>query len=196
MKLCYESALRAYETLYNDNHSGLSIEITKNILNRMIDNKPLTPIEDTEDEWILINNSSDTLKEYQCKRISSLFKRIYKDGLIQYTDIDRTLKQDTVINTLWHSGLTDKIIDELFPITMPYMPEDNHYKVICEDYLTDRKNGDYDTIGIFKIIKQNGDIVEINRYFKDGEDNYIEINSNEFEERKKMHYERIKQSSI
>lgn len=43
--------MRAFESLLGDGHSGMSIGITKNILNRLIDGKPLTPIEDTEDVW-------------------------------------------------------------------------------------------------------------------------------------------------
>ena len=48
---CYASALKAFESLYNDNHSGYSIKITQMILNRLIDGYPLTPIEDTNDIW-------------------------------------------------------------------------------------------------------------------------------------------------
>lgn len=48
---CYDSALKAFESLCGDGHSGFSIGITKGILNRLIEGKPLTPIEDTEDVW-------------------------------------------------------------------------------------------------------------------------------------------------
>lgn len=48
---CYDSALKAFESLCGDDHSGFSIGITKGILNRLIDGKPLTPIEDTEEVW-------------------------------------------------------------------------------------------------------------------------------------------------
>ena len=48
---CYDSALKAFNSLMEDGHSGMSIEFTKQILNRLIDGKPLTPIEDTEDVW-------------------------------------------------------------------------------------------------------------------------------------------------
>lgn len=41
---CYESALKAFYCLMEDWHSGMSIGITKNILNRLIDGKCLTPI--------------------------------------------------------------------------------------------------------------------------------------------------------
>ena len=48
---CYLSALKAFKSLSGDGHSGFSIGLTKNILNRLIDGKPLTPIEDTPDIW-------------------------------------------------------------------------------------------------------------------------------------------------
>ena len=48
---CYESALKAFESLCDDGHSGFSIKITQAILNRLLDGKPLTPIEDADDIW-------------------------------------------------------------------------------------------------------------------------------------------------
>lgn len=45
---CYESALKAFNSLLEDGHSGMSIGYTKQILNRLIDGKPLTPVEDTK----------------------------------------------------------------------------------------------------------------------------------------------------
>ena len=41
---CYESALKAFEILCNDGHSGFSWSITKNILIRLMNNLPLTPL--------------------------------------------------------------------------------------------------------------------------------------------------------
>ena len=48
---CYASALKAFNCLLEDEHSGFSIAMTKRILNRLIECKPLTPIEDTTDVW-------------------------------------------------------------------------------------------------------------------------------------------------
>ena len=48
---CYQSALKAFNSLIEDGHSGFSISLTKNILNRLIEGKPLTGIEDTDDVW-------------------------------------------------------------------------------------------------------------------------------------------------
>ena len=44
---CYESALKAFKCLMEDGHSGMSINITRQILNRLLLHQPLTPIEDT-----------------------------------------------------------------------------------------------------------------------------------------------------
>ena len=183
---CYESALKAFNCLMEDGHSGMSIGITKSILNRLIEGKCLTPIEDTEDIWNYIHDSKDGGKCYQCKRMSSLFKNVYPDGTVTYKDIDRVVKIDMNTGTTWHSGLVDRIIDELYPITMPYIPADKPFKVYCEDFLTDSKNGDYDTVGVIYGIDPNGSRFEINRYFKDGDKDMIEINKEEYEERRKI----------
>ena len=58
----------------------------------------------------------------------------------------------------------------------------------CEEFLTDRKNGDFDTVGILYVIKPDGERVEINRYFKEGEKDFIEIASCEYEMRRKMYH--------
>ena len=184
---CYESALKAYKSLIEDGHSGFSIRLTKQILNRLIDGKPLTPIEDTDDIWSDISDISGLNGEvvnYQCKRMSSLFKYVYADGTVEYKDIDRYYCVD-INNTevMYYSGLVQRIIDEMFPITMPYFPEE-HIKVYCEDFLTDRKNGDFDTVGIFYAIKPDGEKVEINRFFKESEDGWEEIDESDFERRK------------
>ena len=86
---CYESALKAYKSLMEDGHSGFSIGMTKHILNSLIDGKPLTPIEDTPDVWSDISDISGLNGEvvnYQCKRMSSLFKYVYADGTVEYKD--------------------------------------------------------------------------------------------------------------
>lgn len=89
---CFESALKAYRSLLEDGHSGFSIGMTKYILVRMIERKPLTPIVDTEDVWSDARDRSGHRGEvvnYQCKRMSSLFKYVYADGTVKYRDVDR-----------------------------------------------------------------------------------------------------------
>lgn len=192
---CYESALKAYNSLCEDGHSGFSIGLTRQILNRLIDGKPLTPIEDNEEAWSECADISSHRGErvnYQCKRISSLFKYVYADGSVKYLDVNRFLLVDAVTDTIWHSGLVDEVLGELYPITMPYIPEDKPYKAMCEEYLTDRKNGDFDTVGILRVIEPDGKTVEINRYFKDVPDGWEEIGLEEYKNRRATHYERLK----
>jgi len=89
---CYESALKAYKSLMGDDHSGFSIGLTKQILNRLIEGKPLTPIEDTDDIWNNLSrfwDGDDKYTSYQCKRMSSLFKYVYADGTVKYKDINK-----------------------------------------------------------------------------------------------------------
>ena len=193
---CYDSALKAFKSLMNDGHSGFSIGMTKHILNRLIDGKPLTPIEDTEDVWndIIDRNDEEGYICFQCRRMSSLFKYVYADGTVKYKDVDRYYCVD-INNTevTYYSGLVQRIIDEMFPITMPYFPG-KPIKVYCEDFLTDRKNGDFDTVGIFYAIKPDGEKIEsdiadmiffkINRFFKESEDGWDEIDEVEYNERK------------
>lgn len=188
---CYESALKAFNSLMEDGHSGFSIMLTKSILNRLIDGKPLIPIEDTDDIWENRGSwdENDERTHYQCKRMSSLFKHVYPDGTVKYTDNNRAVGVDMINYIAYRNGLTSQIVEELFPLTMPYMPEDNPFRVFCEDFLTDPKNGDYDTVGVFYIIKPDGKRVDVNRFFKEGGNLYggfEEITENEYIERKNM----------
>lgn len=190
---CYESALKAFRSLCEDGHSGFSISMTKFILNRLIEGKPLTFIEDTEDAWSDISDRSGLRGEianYQCRRMSSLFKYVYDDGSIKYRDVNRFcgVNVDNP-DVFYHSRLIDRVMEEKFPITMPYFPESKPFRVYCEEFLTDRKNGDFDTVGILYVIKPDGERVEINRYFKEGEKDFIEIASCEYEMRRKMYHE-------
>lgn len=184
---CYESALKAYKSLMEDGHTGFSIGMTKYILNRLIEHKPLTPIEDKEDVWNDISDISGGCVNYQCKRMSSLFKYVYPDGTIKYRDVNRFygVNLDNP-NGSYHSGLIDRVMEELYPIRMPYFPTKS-FKVVCEEFLTDRNNGDFDTIGMLYFIDPDGVRMELNRYFKEVENDFVEIDKDEYEERRVMY---------
>lgn len=181
---CYESALKAFESLCNDGHSGMSIQITKNILNHLIEGKPLTPIEDTDDVWSDCVTKHDDHITHQCNRMFSLFKDVYKDGTVKYHDNDRVTTIDIDDGSSWHDGLCSKIVDEMFPITMPYIGGER-YKVYRRDFLFNKNNGDYDTVKISHVITPDGEKIDINRYFKEGTDEFIEIDEEEYNERYK-----------
>lgn len=172
---CYESALRAYRSLEKDGHSGFSIQITKSI-----------SIEDTPDIWTEVNfGEDDPVKHFQCKRMSSLFKDISPDGQVSYNDVNRVqvVYIDNPDNS-WTNGTATRLVDKIFPITMPYLPSSKKFKIIAENFLVDEKNGDYDTVGYLKLITPDGKTIELNAFFKDGEKDMVRIRKEEYEERK------------
>ena len=190
---CYESALKAYESLCNDGHSGMSWGFTKQILTRLMDGMPLTPIEDVPEVWSdELSAREDKGKQFQCKRMYSLFKYVHEDGTVTYSDTNRVSLHELITDTFWHSGMASKLVNEMFPITMPYRPSSKPYIVEAEEYLTDRKNGDFDTVAYLNIIKPDGEKIPINRYYADAEDGMQEITLQEFQKRYKMHLEREK----
>lgn len=188
---CYESALKAFNSLCDDEHSGFSIKMTQAILNRLIDMQPLTPIEDTDDAWNICSRPKDGPEVYQSKRMPSLFKYVYGDGTVKYHDNDLSYCVDiNNPNVTYSSRLGGEIVDEMYPIIMPYMPG-KPIKVYCEDFLVYKKNGDFDTVGVFYALKtENGkqEKIEINRFFRapegDEEGSWSEISKEEYYERK------------
>lgn len=194
---CYKSALRAFNSLCKDGHSGLSITITQGILNRLIEGKPLTPIEDIPESWEECANVNDEiLVYYQCKRMSSLFKKVYKDGSIKYDDIGRTrASYSSEDMCCWFSPLASRVIDEMFPISFPYIG-DYKYIVHGERFLVDSKNGDFDTVSLLYVdmVGPNGTTkIKLDRYFRESEDGeeerypgWVEISRSAFYRRRKL----------
>lgn len=129
-KLCLDSAYKAYKSLMDDGHSGMSFSVTRSILKRLLYEIPLSPI--TEDDfrgieplWFLSHDGCETR---QCTRRGGLFQDTYPDGHVEYHDNDRCTFVDEVGNG-WHSGLARGVIDQRHPITMPYVPTERPYVV-------------------------------------------------------------------
>jgi hypothetical protein len=184
---CYISALRAYRCLMKDGHSGASIAITRDILMRLLTDRPITPIEDVPDVWL--QNMTTTVgfrgetANYQCTRMPSLFKYVYADGSVKYRDI-HSCYGVSVDNpkASFHNGLIQDVMDELRPVTMPYNPG-KQTKFLCEDFLVDPKNGDYDTVGILRAQRPDGSWVSIDRYYKEDNNKFVQISFAEYKER-------------
>ena len=193
---CAESALRAYKSLMSDGHSGMSISITAGILNKLIKGQALTSIEDTEDVWNEsggYSNEEEGIKQYQSNRMSSLFKYVYPDGTVKYSDIDRVTGINMAYpDATYTSGTLRDIVDEMFPITMPYSPKSKSYKIYTEDFLTDKSKGDYDTVGYLYMITPEGEKIELNKFYHEfnRHEEMKEITKEEYEELKKRKIER------
>lgn len=187
MLSCYESALKAFSSLLGDEHSGYSIHLTKDILVRMIEGKPLTAIYDTPDIWDENNSLNWNGKDfttYQCKRMSSLFKDVYSDGTVKYNDVQRIRCQynDDDSGALWSNGFINNLISDIFPITMPYMPKTKPYIVECTEVKSNGApaNCDYDILAVWNVHTPDGEEHPINRFFKDTPDGWSEITVEEY----------------
>lgn len=181
---CYQSALKAYKSLCEDGHSGMSFNITVNILKRLCAGKPLTPIEDTEDVWgDAYEAPTGTGIKYQCRRMHSLIKTVSKvDGSVSYSDVDRIIavNPDGIIH---HNGFVNRQIDKLYPITMPYMPPTKPYIVKTYDFSSKGISGEFDTMLIRSVTEPSGKEVPLNLRFKETEDGFAPIDEKEYEER-------------
>lgn len=191
---CYKSALKAYKSLCEDGHSGFSFNATKNILIRLMEGQPLTPITD-EDFFVRANGTevqslepTEYLKEkglksdIQCPRMSSLFRQETLDGQVMYHDVDRAyyinVEEPSDTYSSWNG-----FIDEMFPITMPYTPKQGKYKIYAQTFLTDKKHGDFDTKGILYVITPEGERVDLNMYRTEGDDGkWRDITKEEYDE--------------
>ena len=185
---CYKSALKAYKCLVDDNHSGASFSFTRDILERLMRHEPLTPITDDDFKGGTLIYSDEDLasmglkSEIQCPRMSSLFRKETIDGEVTYNDLDRAYCIDIEKPSDTFSSNTDKIVDELFPIKMPYLPEKGKYKVYVQTFLTDKKNGDFDTRGVIYLTTPNGKRIDINRYYTKKNGEMVEISKDEYNE--------------
>ena len=172
--MCYKSALGAYKELEKAGHSGMSWNITKNILIDLMNNIPLSPITD-EDFGIKIQDKEDIytpewllkkrgLKSHiQCPRMSALFRSEHLDGTITYEDVDRTVCYEKDCDIPFSCGLGSRIVDEMFPITMPYKPT-------REKYVIEFETVDYDDKVLTHIISlktPEAEKLPIDRYFID-----------------------------
>ena len=183
-KRCFNSAMRCYRTLVADNHSGTTMGVTKQIINRLISVKPLTAIQDTEDVWTAIDDaqlseSENGNKKYQSTRLPSLFKTIDKDGNVTYDDNNRVVCRNILNGDRFYYGFVSNLINKLVPITMPYNPSDKAITVYIKDFTL----GDYHYLGIYNAILPGRGQIDINKFTKINEKANIaaEMEQGEFE---------------
>ena len=192
---CYMSALKAYKSLLEDEHSGFSFAMTRNILKRLMHNLPLTPI--TEADFDGVDNTisysdeelrRDGLKSHkQCPRMSSLFQIVKMDGTVEYNDVERTVAIENEDDSSCCScSVASNLVDEMFPITLPYWPSVNKYIVHLEWADEGR------AAAVSHIITPTFERVEINRYWMMYGNRRVEIYRDKYEVIKQMEKENEK----
>jgi hypothetical protein len=170
---CLDSALKAYKSLCEDGHSGMSFSITRQILECLMHDIPLTPIEDVPESWgeSYGFGDSDKRKHFQCIRRSSLFKEIDPDGKISYHDNDNTVLDEVKLNDGHVSALgssrTDKILKKYCPealeIKFPYCPPRYPWRVRMSEDLNNNGN-DRDFNYLSYIICPNFERIHVDKY--------------------------------
>lgn len=173
---CYDSALKAFLSLCEDGHSGMSIGFTLGILNRLVKGLPLSPIEDKEDEWEVIERKDNHLT-YQSKRCFALFKKVI-NGEVSYRFVDKTVVFYNGEEIGCHNGHASKLVEELHPTTLPFMPPEKSYKVYCKE--CESEQGDYVLREYTYLINPDGEREELNRYFIFTKNGVAELTKKEF----------------
>lgn len=160
-------------------HSGLSINIFKDILIKAIDGKCQTPLTGEDSEW---SEPLEYLKgDRQNIRVPSLFKK--EDGTI--IDNDRVIFVDTYggANSQWYAGgFITKLIHKKYPIVFPYNCNEVFYVYGKTMYLDENDNDvtnehpgsfNYKTYDYVKL--PNGEKVELNITFDERTGKYTNL---------------------
>ena len=162
---CYMSALKAFESLCDDGHSGYSFSVTRSILKKLLDNRPLTPI--TDEDFANQTSIFDDREEYQCSRMSSLFKTVYEDGSVEYSDVNRDYSFDAEFpDDTFSCGFDTDFLDRLIPITLPYDGTSTKYAIRVQRFDT-KDGGEYRAI--LSITDPDGKVIPVDKYYRIGD---------------------------
>ena len=178
---CYKSALKAYKSLAEDGHSGFSWSFTASILKRMLDGLPLSPITDEDFKASTTYEREGGIEVNQCPRMSSLFRYEKKDGSFTYHDQNRQYCYNVEFPDNTFSCKEEDIVDELFPITMPYYPTGKKFKVGIKEFLCNSENGDFDHKSIEFVITPDNEKIIIGKYYREENRKMVEITKEQFE---------------
>lgn len=192
----YDEYLKEIGKVKNPN----DLTLTKTIFLQLFNGDPLTPIEDNEEDWSIIDGYDPTARinncgfsVYQCKRRHTLLKRVTYNkktgeiGEIKFNDSARSTCIDIGSNKAYSGGLGEWLLDQIMPISMPYFPT-GKIKIFTEEFKAYPDGEDSDTCGVLYFRMPDGQMNEIKRFFKrdaqSGE--AIEINFNEYAARKRI----------
>jgi len=179
-KSVYYDALKIYKFIMKQGHSGYSFGALRHILKKLINEMPLSPITGADSEWITCDfmNVSADRQIYQNIRRYSLFKEVYKDGTVKYDDINRIVCLDLNDERYCTRTITD-IVNEMFPITMPYEPDSEPYKILTDRICKDKDMG----FIVYSVVTPKGETIDINKFFIRHNNEFTELTEFEFSKR-------------
>lgn len=187
----YEEAEKILLKLLSEDYGMNNIHEIMSIIGRLVNRKPLTPIEDKEEEWYVEKKPilPKNCKGISCgNRITPLVKYTKMDDEVKYIDMDRVECVNLKTRKVFESSFITELVYNMYPITLPYYIPDKNYRV----YLSfDDRVAEWVVLGIFRAVwverleTPNGDIVPIDKCFKyklGNGGNYIEITKDEYNE--------------
>lgn len=182
---CLNSALKAFNSLREDGHSGASMEQMLMFLQRLVRGLPLTPI-DEDTTWVKSSVSESGTITYQCARMTSLFKDVDSEGNITYSDVNRVVcvNKDDLQAPVWYNGFVSKIVNSIYPIKFPYYTSSDPIIAYVSKHTTSLSE-DFDTMCIDSVKLNNGETVDVKRFFKEDTDSnsWVEIDEEEYTSR-------------
>ena len=182
---CLNSALKAFNSLREDGHSGASMEQMLMFLQRLVRGLPLTPI-DEDTTWVKSSVSESGTITYQCARMTSLFKDVDREGNITYSDVNRVVcvNKDDLKAPVWYNGFVSKIVNSIYPIKFPYYTSSDPIIAYVSEHTTSVTE-DFDTMCIDSVKLDNGETVELKRFFKEDPNinSWVEIDEEEYNRR-------------
>lgn len=141
-KACLDSAYKAYKSLMEDGHSGMSFSITRSILENLLYDIPLSPITEKDFEDATPERYEGAAYEIrQCPRRTSLFQETHDDGHVEYDDVNRVVFIDE-LGFSWTCGVASRTINALHPISLPYKPRKERYRVYGYSFMHNRETCD------------------------------------------------------
>lgn len=175
--------------------------IVKTIFTQLLNENPLTPIENNEDDWDFVegfdpehddsyDDQNPEYSFYRCNRRPSLWKKVTygsESARIRYSDMERSVCVDVNSENMYTGGMGPVVLDEMYPINLPYSPI-GKIKIFTEDFKCHEDfDGDFDTVGILYFRMPDGQVKEVKRYFKEDHKIHemIEIGLTEYLSRKK-----------
>lgn len=193
--LALDQAMEAYQAvetvLESQGHSGFSYGYVTRIVKNLIDGNILTPIEEYDEYSDILDIHIEGETSYQNKRLPSFFKHVKDDGSVYYVDVERVVCTDPDHSSSWSNGFIRSLVDEMYPISLPYMPPTRPYVVVVDDYLIydDPKKSEFDTMWVRGITEPDGKIVPVDRIFTCpyDSDTWKEISAEEFREAYENH---------
>ena len=182
---CLNSALKAFNSLCEDGHSGASMEQMLMFLQRLVRGLPLTPI-DEDTTWVKSSVSESGTITYQCARMTSLFKDVDREGNITYSDVNRVVcvNKDDSHAPVWYNGFVSKIVNSIYPIKFPYYTSSDPIIAYVSKHTTSLSE-DFDTMCIDSVKLDNGETVDVKRFFKEdtNTNSWVEIDEEEYNRR-------------